>query len=141
VAAAARSRRCEDVVVTSTRIDRWLHAVRLAPSRSAATEACSSGRVRVDGAVVKPSSQVRVGCRVELRVRGHVRRVEVVRVTDRRVGAPIAVECYHEVAPEDPAEGALVADDVAAVGRRERGSGRPTKRERRELDRLRGRRR
>lgn len=127
--------------MTSTRIDRWLHAVRLAPSRSVATEACSSGRVRIDGAVVKPSTQVRSGCQVELRIRGRVRRVEVVRVIDRRVGAPIAVECYHEAAVATPAEGHEVADDVAAVGRRERGSGRPTKRERREVDRLRGRRR
>jgi len=126
--------------VDSTRIDRWLHAVRLAKSRSTATDACASGRVRVNDAVAKPATRVRVGDRVELRVRGTTRSVEVLEVIDRRVGAPIAVRCYSESAPP------VTAPDghrgtPAPVAPRERGSGRPTKRDRRELDRLRGRRR
>lgn len=124
----------------ATRIDRWLHAVRLAKSRSTATDACASGRVRINDTVAKPATQVRVGDRVEVRARGATRSVEVLDVIDRRVGAPIAAGCYLEQI--DPTEvdrpDAVVAPPPVT---RERGSGRPTKRDRRELDRLRGRRR
>jgi ribosome-associated heat shock protein Hsp15 len=75
-----------------------------------------------------------VGDRVGARVGDRDRLVEVARLISTRVGAPIAVECYvdHLPAPEPAATS-------AAAGRRERGTGRPTKRERREIDRLRGR--
>ncbi len=89
--------------------------------------------------VAKPATQVRVADQVELRVRGTTRSFEVLEVIDRRVGAPIAVRCYSErTRPGAPSEGDRGAP--APVASRERGSGRPTKRDRRELDRLRGRR-
>lgn len=111
-------------------MDRWLWAVRLFPSRTAATEACRAGHVKVNGTTAKPATQVSVGDRIVVRTRGRERVVEVARIVPTRVGAPIAAECLvdHSPPPALP----------ESVPRRE-GKGRPTKRERRQLDRLRGR--
>ena len=120
-----------------TRVDRWLHAVRVVKTRSLATDACRGGHVRVNGAPAKASSPVRVGDRVE--VTGHgpagLRVIEVARVIDKRVGAAAAVECFVDHSPPAPAR-----DVSPPVFERDPGAGRPTKRDRRELDRLRGRR-
>lgn len=116
-----------------TRVDRWLWAVRAFPSRTAATASCTAGQVRVDDDVVKPSSKVSAGARVVVRRGGHERILEVVRPIDSRVGAPIAVTCFVDHTPPAP------DDDSAGDFARERGAGRPTKRDRRQLDRLRER--
>ena len=116
----------------STRVDRWLWSVRLYKTRSEATAGCRGGHVRLNGRVAKPASQVRVGDRVEARVHRRERVVEVTRVIDTRVGAAIAAECYIDHSPRPTVEASPVAP-------RKRGSGRPTKRERRQLDRWRGR--
>ncbi|MGH9098165.1 MAG: RNA-binding S4 domain-containing protein [Acidimicrobiales bacterium] len=106
-------------------------AVRLHKTRSAATAACRGGRVRINGTTAKASSPVRPGDRVETRVGDRARIVEVVRLITKRVGAPVAVECLIDHSPPPPAENA-----VHPVSR-EPGSGRPTKRDRRNLDKLR----
>lgn len=116
--------------VPTTRIDRWLWSVRLCSTRSDATAACRSGHVRINGQAAKPASAVVVGDRIEAKVGGRLRVVEVVDVIDKRVGAPVAASCYLDRSPPPPARQAPVAV-------RERGTGRPTKRERRQLDRFR----
>jgi ribosome-associated heat shock protein Hsp15 len=75
----------------STRVDRWLWSVRAFKTRSIATEACRSGHVAVNRRVTKPSTPVRVGDLVTIRVDGRDRVLEVARVIENRVGAPIAV--------------------------------------------------
>jgi ribosome-associated heat shock protein Hsp15 len=115
-----------------TRVDAWLWAVRATRTRSAATEACRGGHVRVNGSPAKAASPVRVGDRVEARIAGRDRVLEVVRLIDKRVGAPVAVECYVDHSPPPPAR-----EDAAVVFARDRGTGRPTKRDRRHLDRFR----
>jgi ribosome-associated heat shock protein Hsp15 len=117
-----------------TRVDRWLWAVRLFRTRTAAAEACRAGHVQVNDARAKPAAPVRVGDRIRVRGAGRERVVEVARVIEARVGAPAAAECLVDRSPPPPPReaGALFAE-------RARGAGRPTKRERRELDRLRGR--
>jgi ribosome-associated heat shock protein Hsp15 len=122
--------------IDSARIDQWLHAVRLASTRSEAAAACRAGHVRIGGRPAKPASTVTVGDRVEARIAGRDRIVDVTAVITRRVGAAIAVTCYEDHSPPPP-EREPVQPIFAA---RERGSGRPAKRERRQLDRLRGRR-
>jgi len=118
------------VPVESARVDQWIWAVRLYKTRSEATEACRGRHVLVNGSVAKAASQVRVGDRVEAHLAGRNRVLEVVRVIDKRVGAPQAAECVIDHSPPAPAR----EERVLA---RERGTGRPTKRDRRELDRLR----
>ena len=122
--------------VDTTRVDKWLWSIRLYKTRTAAGQACRAGHVRVNGKRVKASSSVRVGDRIHARVGTWAREVEVVRLIETRVGAGIAVDCYVDHSP--PAPSRDVADLIEGV--RDRGSGRPTKRDRREMERLKGRR-
>lgn len=118
-------------VVESTRVDRWLWAVRLAKTRPDAAAACRGGHVRVNDRPAKPATTVSPGDEVRARVGGTTRIVEVVRVIQKRVGAADAVTCFLDRTPAPPPEESL------PVARRDRGAGRPTKRERRTLDKFR----
>jgi ribosome-associated heat shock protein Hsp15 len=121
--------------VDATRVDRWLWAVRLYKTRSAATAGCQGGHVRVNGTRAKPSTPVRVGDRVEANVHHRNRVLEVVRLIDKRVGAPVAAECLVDhTPPPAPRE-----ETPPVVFARDPGAGRPTKRQRRQLDRFRSR--
>jgi len=117
----------------TVRLDVWLWSVRLMPTRSAATTACRAGHVRRNGEPTKASQRIVVGDELRIRRSGRDRIVVVAQILTKRVGAPIARTAYEDHTPE-PAPQLL-----AAPPRRDRGSGRPTKRERRALDRLRGR--
>ncbi|MCB1029473.1 MAG: S4 domain-containing protein [Microthrixaceae bacterium] len=113
----------------SVRLDAWVWAVRMAKTRTAATDAVKAGRVKLEGAAAKPSAKVSVGDRVEVR-RGTWRlEVEVVELRSKRVGAPLAEASYRVIAEDRPERG-----PTAAWAVRERGAGRPTKRDRRRLD-------
>lgn len=117
----------------SVRLDIWLWSARLMPTRSAATAACRGGHVRRNGDPAKAAQRIVVGDELRVRSPGRERIVVVTRILTKRVGAPIARECYEDHSPEPALQLA------AAPPRRERGTGRPTKRERRQFDRLRGR--
>jgi ribosome-associated heat shock protein Hsp15 len=112
----------------STRVDRWLWAVRLTKTRPDAAAACRGGHVRVNDRPAKPATPVVPGDEVRARIHHTTRVVEVVRVIQKRVGAAEAVTCYLDNTPAPP------PTPVLPVARRERGAGRPTKRERRVLD-------
>ncbi len=116
----------------ATRVDRWLWAVRLFKTRGDATDACRGGHVRVNGRPAKPATTVSPGDEVRARVGDGTRIVEVVRVIQKRVGAADAATCFIDRTPAPPQDAAM------PVARRDRGAGRPTKRERRVLDRFRG---
>ena len=113
-----------------TRIDRWLSAVRLVKTRPLATRLCEGGHVLVNGMPAKPSMKVRAGDRVEAFIADRKRIVEVMRPIESRVGATIAASCYVDHSPP-------VVPDAEAGTMRFRGEGRPSKRLRRELERLR----
>jgi ribosome-associated heat shock protein Hsp15 len=119
--------------LSSVRVDSWIWAVRLTKTRSLATAACKAGHVRVNGDRVKPSQTVKIGDTVRVRAGEHERIVEVARIVAKRVGAPVAAECVVDHTPPPPPR-----EHVAAAGVRDRGTGRPTKRDRRDLERLRG---
>jgi ribosome-associated heat shock protein Hsp15 len=102
-------------------------------TRSDAAAACRGGHVKVNGKTAKPATAVKVGDRVEAHLHDRERILEVSTVIVKRVGAALAVDCYVDLSPPPPER------DVP-VFQRDRGAGRPTKRERRQLDRLRGRR-
>ncbi|MFE9437647.1 RNA-binding S4 domain-containing protein [Streptomyces sp. NPDC006602] len=117
----------------TVRIDSWIWSVRLVKTRSMGATACRGGHVRVNGERVKPAHSVRVGDEVRVRQEGWERIVVVKRLIRKRVGAPVAAQCYIDKSPPPPPREA-----VAPAGIRDRGTGRPTKRDRRELERLRG---
>ncbi|ROP37019.1 heat shock protein Hsp15 [Saccharothrix texasensis] len=114
-------------------MDRWLWAVRLTKTRSDAAAACKGGHVRVNDRPAKPATAVSPGDEVRARVGDTTRIVEVVRVIQKRVGAADAVGCFIDRTPPPPPP----TEAPAQVARRERGAGRPTKRERRVLDKFR----
>ena len=115
-------------------MDSWIWSVRLASTRSAASAACRAGHVRVNGERVKPAHPVQLGDEIRLRSGGRERIVIVQRVISKRVGAPVAAECYLDRSPPPPPK-----EEVVAVAVRDRGAGRPTKRDRRSIDKLLGR--
>ncbi|MFI0263696.1 RNA-binding S4 domain-containing protein [Streptomyces sp. NPDC017056] len=118
----------------TVRVDSWIWSVRLTKTRSLAATACRGGHVRVNGERVKAAQAVRAGDEVRLRHAGRERVVVVKRLVRKRVGAAVAAECFVDNSPPPPPR-----EEIAAVGHRDRGAGRPTKRDRRELEQLRGR--
>ena len=118
------------------RVDKWLWAVRAFKTRTSATDACAAGRVTVDGEVAKPATRIGVGQEVRVRRSDRLIVLGVREIISKRVGAPRAAECIEDRSPPAPErDGGPARAEVV----RERGAGRPTKRERRETDRLRGR--
>lgn len=114
----------------SARADQWLWAVRLFKTRTSATDACRGGHVKVNGTLAKAASKVRAGDRVEVRLHGRDRVLEVVQTVGKRLPASLVAEYAVDRSPPEPPR------DEATFAR-DRGSGRPTKRDRRRLDRLR----
>lgn len=113
------------------RVDSWLWAIRVYKTRSAATAACRAGHVRVNGERVKAAQTVKPGDELRVRISGFDRILVVRRTLTKRVGAPVAVLAYEDRTPP--------REPTAMVAVRDRGAGRPTKRERRDIDKLRGR--
>ncbi|MER7770199.1 S4 domain-containing protein [Kitasatospora sp. NPDC096140] len=117
----------------SVRVDSWIWSVRLVKTRALAAAACRAGHVRVNGERAKPAQALKAGDEVRVREENHERVVVVRKLIRKRVGAEVAAECLVDNSPPRPPR-----EFVAAAGQRDRGAGRPTKRERRELDQLRG---
>jgi ribosome-associated heat shock protein Hsp15 len=131
---------CEVVMkknLEKVRIDKWLWSVRIFKSRTQATDACKSGHVKIDGEVVKPSATVEREHIVDVRKNGFNLTYKTLDLIEKRVGAPLAVKCYEDLTPEEE----LSKFDDWFVGKsrgefREKGAGRPTKRDRRDIDRF-----
>ncbi len=118
----------------TARADVWTSSVRLYRTRSLASAACRAGHVSINDVKVKPAQTVHVGDGVEALTDGGLRIVVVSRIIVKRVGAAIAVTCFVDHTPPPPPK-----EESAFMPRRDRGAGRPTKRDRRALDRLRRR--
>jgi ribosome-associated heat shock protein Hsp15 len=121
------------------RIDKWLWSVRIFKSRTLASDACREGKVRIGDSVAKPSDTVSVGALLQVRKEGFQFVFKVLKIIDKRVGAPLAVECYENRTPESELN--KYADwfvGKSGVEIRQRGTGRPTKRERRDIDSYKG---
>ncbi|QJC21562.1 RNA-binding S4 domain-containing protein [Arcanobacterium buesumense] len=116
----------------TVRIDVWLWSVRQTKTRSLATAECKAGHVRINGTVAKPSSPVKIGDEVRYRFQGFDRILQVTGLLTKRTSAPRAQACYTDLSPQRP-------KIFIPIFTRERGTGRPTKKERRELDRILGR--
>jgi ribosome-associated heat shock protein Hsp15 len=116
------------------RVDSWIWAVRLTKTRSIASSACRGGHVKVNGARVKPAHVVRPGDEVRLRQEERERIVVVTQIVTKRVAAAVAAACYTDHSPPPPPK-----TETVTVAVRDRGAGRPTKRDRRSIERLLGR--
>lgn len=117
------------------RIDKWIWAVRIFKSRSKAADACRSNHVKINDKSVKPAYLVEEGQEITIKKDGFSLVFKVVKLIDKRVGFPIAVTCYENLTSEEE----LHKFDDWFVGksnseRREKGSGRPTKRDRRKIE-------
>ena len=118
----------------SVRAAIWVWSVRKYKTRSAAAKACKAGHVKINGKSAKASSPVRLGDQVVVRIGGFDHILQVKQLLERRVSYPLARLAYEDLTPER-----LPKLYLPSLPRREAGSGRPTKKERRQLDRLRGR--
>lgn len=117
------------------RLDKWLWSVRLFKTRSMAADKCRGGDVKLNGKKMKPSYIVNAGDLLEVRKNGFNLSIEVVKLIERRVSAVFAADCYKNLTPESE----LSKFDDWYVGKgapekREKGTGRPTKKHRREID-------
>ena len=115
----------------SVRIDKWLWMVRLYKTRSIATEACNAGKVKLNGDNVKPSRDVRVGEVYEVHIGSLHKTVEVVGAPKSRVGAPLVPQYCNDLTPQSEYDRMKT---LKTQEFRPHGLGRPTKRERRQLD-------
>jgi len=119
---------------SSARVDAWLWAVRIYKTRSAATTACRAGHVRVNGDRAKAAQPVRPGDVLLVRIAGFDRILIVRKPISKRVGAALVAESGEDRTPPP-----LAKELTAMVPVRDRGAGRPTKRDRRDIEKLRGR--
>jgi ribosome-associated heat shock protein Hsp15 len=118
------------------RLDKWLWSVRIFKSRTLATDACKGGKVKIGGESLKPSYLVTVGEVVMVKKEGFNFEYRVLGLIEKRVGAAIAVTCYEDVTPEAERNKytAWFQNAHKTTEIRERGTGRPTKKERRVID-------
>lgn len=119
--------------MSTVRIDSWVWAVRLAKTRSQATAACRAGHVRVNDQTAKAAQPVKVGDEVRVRLHGFDRIYRVTGLATRRGSAAEAAKHFEDLTPPP-----LPRVERPAAIVRDRGAGRPTKRERREIEQLRG---
>lgn len=123
----------------AVRVDKWLWAVRVFKTRRQATDACTAGRVRINGEVVKPASKVKVGDVVQAARRDRTIIYVAHELLEKRVSAPLAAAAVEDRSPPPPKKQDHL--DLPVFAQRDRGSGRPTKKDRRAIDKLRGERR
>ena len=116
------------------RVDSWIWAIRIAKTRSAATALCKAGHVKVNSDRAKPAQTVKLGDEVRV-VTPEGERIVIVRgILQKRVSAALAAVAYDDLTPAPPPR-----EERVLTVQRDRGAGRPTKRDRRDIERLRGR--
>ena len=119
----------------SIRLDKWLWTVRLFKTRSQATEACKGGKVKMAGVNAKPSKEVRVGDEIDI-VQTDIRKsVRIKQIGNNRVGPKLVPDLMEDLTPQEELEKLQMARQVN-YERRDRGLGRPSKKDRRNIDRL-----
>lgn len=117
------------------RLDKWLWAVRICKTRSIATDLCKRQRVSVDGQIAKPSRDIRPEQIIKVKRDGIEWQYKVLRCIEKRVGAKVAVECRMDLTPEEDLR-RLKEVKTGWTPRRAKGEGRPTKKDRRAIDKL-----
>ena len=123
-----------DAPLEAVRVDKWLWAARLFKTRGLASHACAAGHVKCNGQSAKASRVVRPGDKLDVLTPGGRRIVSVLGIHDKRGPAPVARTLYEDQTPPE-----MRQPPADPLGLRDRGTGRPTKRDRRVLRELRGR--
>lgn len=130
---SAPTQKVQAAPLTSVRVDSWIWAVRVLKTRSAATTSSKAGHVTVNDERAKAAQSVRIGDEVRVRTGEGERILVVRRLIVKRVSAAVAAECYEDLTPPPPPKEERVLTAV-----RDRGAGRPTKKDRREIDKWQG---
>lgn len=120
--------------IQKIRVDKWLWAIRLYKTRTLATEACAAGKVKIEGESVKASYLLKVGQVLQLNRQGEKWTIKALKLIEKRVGAPIAALCYEDLTPPEEKNKLLFPASFYEV--RDKGIGRPTKKDRREIDKF-----
>lgn len=120
-------------MANEARIDKWLWAARIFKTRSIAADACKNGRVTKNGVNIKPAHVVKVGETVSVRKPPVTYSFKILQAIEQRVGAKLIPQIYENVTPQDQYE-LLEMNRISGFVDRARGTGRPTKKERRSLD-------
>ncbi len=121
--------------LNKVRLDKWLWAVRLFKSRTMATDACKAGKIKLNGHSLKPSYLITVGETIEVKKNGFNLIFKVNQLLEKRVSAVLAAPCFDDLTPADELN--KYRDwftGKAGAEFRDRGEGRPTKKDRREID-------
>ncbi len=119
----------------SIRIDKWLWAVRIYKTRTQAGEACKGGKVKIDGQNAKASREVKVGDIIEIQQKGILRKVQIVKAVKNRVSAKLVPELLKDLTPAEEYEKLEMLNQLNQE-KRDRGIGRPTKKDRRTISKL-----
>lgn len=119
----------------STRIDKYIWAIRLFKTRSEATEACNGNKVQLNGVAAKPSKTVKAGDSISVRKGAVQYSYKVLRIAENRMGAQLVPEFAENLTPQSELDKFHAPRETFFV-KRDRGSGRPTKKDRREMDAL-----
>jgi len=117
----------------SVRVDKWLWAVRIFKTRSLATEACKKGHVSIGDSTLKPSRMVQVGEIVKVRKSPITKSLKIIALAEKRMSAKLIVDFVEDVTPAEEMELLEMQKNMRWIAR-DRGTGRPTKKDRRELD-------
>lgn len=120
--------------IQKTRIDKWLWAIRIYKTRTLASDACAAGKIKIDGDSVKASYMLKVGQTVHINKQGDKLVLKSIKLIEKRVGAALAVECYEDLTPPEEKEKLKFPAIFYEV--RDKGVGRPTKKDRREIDKF-----
>lgn len=123
----------------SMRIDKWLWAARLFKTRREAAEACQAGKVKLNGRSLKPGRTVKIGDELQVTRRMYKQLLQITGLSERRFSHKIAVTLFNDITPLEDIEQAHLAQKLdGAFYRDRRKAGRPTKRDRRALQKLKG---
>ncbi|OQX87879.1 hypothetical protein B6D60_03170 [candidate division KSB1 bacterium 4484_87] len=124
----------------SIRLDKWLKIARIYKTRSQAAEACSQGKVQVNDRVAKPSRVIKIGDKISVKNKWRMRRFDVLDIVNKSIKADLAKLLYHE---HEPTQEEKEAEDIRSLFYKStrmshpKFKGRPTKKERRELEKFR----
>lgn len=118
---------------SEARIDKWLWAARVYKTRTLASDACKNGRITINGALAKPSRTVKVGDQVGVKKSPITYTFRVLQAIEKRVGAKLLPEVFENITPPEQYE-MLEMNRISGFIDRARGTGRPTKKDRRALD-------